>query len=107
MAVKSLGQSHDLLCIVQLKALWVAPGNGDGQAEKPRYDVPQGIGVINRYKAELTNQRRGSGEKPGCILPYRTVARNGGGVPLPVVCALILTIVKTVTFVIYWRKVLQ
>ena len=30
-------------------------------AEKPRYDVPQGVGVNNRYEAELTNQRRGSG----------------------------------------------
>ena len=45
------------------RALWVAAGNGDGRAEKPRYDVPQGVGVKNRYKAELTNQRRGSVSK--------------------------------------------
>ena len=38
-------------------------GNGDGRAEKPRYDVPQGVSVKNLYEAELTNQRRGSGSK--------------------------------------------
>ena len=37
--------------------------NGDGRAEKPRYDVPQGVGVKNRYEAELINQRRGLGSK--------------------------------------------
>ena len=50
-------------CILRQKALWVASGNGDGRAEKPRYDVPQGVGVKNRCEAELTNQRRGSGLK--------------------------------------------
>ena len=40
-----------------------ASGNGDGRAEKPRYDEPLGVGVKNRYEAELTNQRRGSGSK--------------------------------------------
>ena len=40
-----------------------ASGNGGGRAEKPRYDVPQGVGVINQLEAELTNQRRGSGSK--------------------------------------------
>ena len=68
------------------KALWVASGSGDGRAEEPWYDVPQGVGVKNRCEAELTNQRRGSGQKPRCILLYRTVARNGGGIPLSVVC---------------------
>ena len=43
--------------------VWVASENGDGRAEKPRYDVPQGVGVKNRYEAELTNQRRGSGSQ--------------------------------------------
>ena len=38
------------------ESVWVASGNGDGRAEKPRYDVPQGVGVKNRYEAELTNQ---------------------------------------------------
>ena len=41
----------------------VASGNGGGRAEKPRYDVPQGLGAKNRYEAELTNQRRESGSK--------------------------------------------
>ena len=59
-AVKSLGQSRSAWCILRQKALWVASGNGDGRAEKPRYDVPQGVGVKNRYEAELTNPRRGS-----------------------------------------------
>ena len=61
--VKSLGQSRSAWCILRQKALWVASGNCDGRAEKPRYDVPQGVGVKHRYKAELTNQRRGSGSK--------------------------------------------
>ena len=61
--VKILGQSRSAWYILRQKALWVASGNGDGRAEKPRYDVPQGVGVKNRYKAELTNQRRGSGPK--------------------------------------------
>ena len=47
--------------IVRQKAVWVTSENGDGRAEKPRYDVPQGVGVKNRYEAELTNQRRGLG----------------------------------------------
>ena len=63
-AVKSLGQSRSAWCILRQKALWVASGNGDGRPEKPRrYDVPQGVCVKNRYEAELTNQRRGSGLK--------------------------------------------
>ena len=62
-AVKSLGQNRSAWGILQQKALWVASRNGDGRAEKPRYDVPQGVGVNNRYEAELTNQRRGSGSK--------------------------------------------
>ena len=57
------GQSRSAWCILRQKALWVASGNGDGRAEKPRYDIPQGDGVINRYEADLTNQRRGSGSK--------------------------------------------
>ena len=61
-AVKSLGQSRSAWGILQQKALW-ASGNDDGRAEKPRYDVPQGVGVKNRYEAELTNQRRGSRSK--------------------------------------------
>ena len=64
-AVESLGQSRSAWCILRFatETLWVASGNGDGRAEKPRYDVPQGVGVKNRYEAELTNQRRGSGSK--------------------------------------------
>ena len=61
--VKSLGQNRSAWCILLQKALWVASGNGDARAEKPRYDVPQGVGVNNRYEAELTNQRRVSGSK--------------------------------------------
>ena len=45
------------------KAVWVTSESGDGRAEKPRYGVTQGLGVKNRYEAELTNQRRGSGSK--------------------------------------------
>ena len=73
--------------ILRQKALWVVSGNRDGRAEKARYDILQG-GVKDRYEAELTNQRRGSGSKPTCILLYRTVARIGGGIPLSVVCPL-------------------
>ena len=62
-AVKSLGQSRSAWCILRQKALWVASGNGDGRAENPLYDVPQGVGVKNRYEADLTNQHRGSGSK--------------------------------------------
>ena len=62
-AVKSLGQSRSAWYILRQKALWVASGNGDGLAEKSRYDVPQGVGDKNRYDAQLTNQRRGSGSK--------------------------------------------
>ena len=42
---------HGVFCDLRQKALWVASGNGDGRAEKPRYDVPQGVGVKNRYEA--------------------------------------------------------
>ena len=63
-AVKSLGQSRSAWCILRQKALCVESGNGDGRAEKPQYDVPQGVGVKNRSEAELTSQRRGSGSKP-------------------------------------------
>ena len=61
--VKSLGRSRPASYIFRQKAVWVTSENGDGRAEKPRYDVPQGVGVKNRYEAELTNQRRGSGSK--------------------------------------------
>ena len=47
----------------QEKALRITSESGDGGAEKTRYDVPQGVGVKNRYEAELTNPRRGSGSK--------------------------------------------
>ena len=60
-AVKSMGQSRSAWCILRQKALWAASRHGDCRAEKPRYDVPQGVGVKNRYEAELINQRRGSG----------------------------------------------
>ena len=49
--------------ILRQKAVWVTSEIGDGRAEKPRYDVPQGVGVENRYEAELTNQCRRSGSK--------------------------------------------
>ena len=62
-AVKNLGQSRSAWCILPQKVLWVASGHGDGRAEKPRYDVLQGVGVKNRCEAEFTNQRRGSGSK--------------------------------------------
>ena len=64
----------------------VASGNVDGRAEKPPYDVPQGVGVANRYEAVLTNQRSGSGSKLRCILLYRKVARKGSCIPLSVKC---------------------
>ena len=59
--VKSLGQNRSAWYISRQKAVWVTSENGDGRAEKPRYDVPQGVGDKNQYKAELTNQRRGLG----------------------------------------------
>ena len=34
--------------------------SSNGRAEKPRCDVPEGVGFKNRYEAELTNWRRGS-----------------------------------------------
>ena len=46
-AVKSLGQSRSAFCILRQKALWVASGNGVVRAEKPRYDLPHGVGVKN------------------------------------------------------------
>ena len=61
--VKSLGQSRSAWYIFRQKAVWVTSEKGDGRDEKPRYDVPRGVGVKNRYEAELTNQRRGSGSK--------------------------------------------
>ena len=73
-ATKSLGQSRSAWCILRQKALWVASGNGDGRAEKPRYDVPKGFGAKNRYEAELTNQRRRSGSK---ALVYSAVPHGG------------------------------
>ena len=63
-AVKSLGQSRSAWCICDRKRYRSRQEtNGDVRAEKPRYDVPQGLGVKNRCEAELTNQRRGSGSK--------------------------------------------
>ena len=62
--VKSLRKRWSAWRILRQKASWVVSGSGDGRAEKPRYDVPRGLGVKNRYEAELTNQRRGSGSKP-------------------------------------------
>ena len=62
-SVKSLGRSPSAWHIFRQKAVWVTSESGGRRAEKPRYDVPQGIGVQNLYEAELTNQRRGSGSK--------------------------------------------
>ena len=82
--VKSHGQSRSAGYIFRQKVEWVTSESGDGRAEKPRYDVPQGVGVKNRCKAELTNHR---GQRSRCILLYRTaVARNGCGMPFPAVC---------------------
>ena len=61
--VKSLGQSRSAWQIFGQKGVWVTSESGDGRAEKPRYDVPHGVGVKNRYEAELTDQRRGLGSK--------------------------------------------
>ena len=61
--VKRHGQSRFAWYIFRQKAVWVTSESGDDRAEKPRYDVPQRVGVKNRYEAELTNQRRGSGSK--------------------------------------------
>ena len=73
-AVKALGQSRSAGCILRQKELWVASGKCDSRPEKPRYDVPQVVGVKNRYEAELTNQRRGSGSK---IQTYSSVPHGG------------------------------
>ena len=61
--VKSHGQSRSAWYFFRQKAVRVTSESGDGRAEKLRYDVPHGVGVKNRYQAELTNQRRGSGPK--------------------------------------------
>ena len=41
--VKRLRQSRFAWRHLRQKALWVASGNGDGRAEKLRYDVMQGV----------------------------------------------------------------
>ena len=61
--VKTLGQSRSAWYIFRQRAVWVTSEIGDGGTEESRYDVPQGVGAKNRYEAELTNQRRGSGSK--------------------------------------------
>ena len=61
--VKSLGQSRSAWYVFRQKAARVTSESGDGRAEKPGYDVPQGVDVKNRCEAELTDQRRGSGPK--------------------------------------------
>ena len=66
-------KSVRMVCLRQ-KASWVASGNGDGRAEKPRHDVQQRVGVKNPHEAELTNQRRGSGSK---IWVYSAVPHGG------------------------------
>ena len=38
--MKSLGQSRSAWYIFREKAVWITTENGDGRAEKPRYDVP-------------------------------------------------------------------
>ena len=43
--VKSLGQSGPTWHIFCQKAVWVTSESGDGRAENPRDDVPQGVGV--------------------------------------------------------------
>ena len=73
--------------IFRQKAVWVTSEIGGGRAEKSRYDVPPGVGAKNRYEAELTNHVADRGQNSTrCILLYRTVARNGCGIPLSVVC---------------------
>ena len=46
--VKSLGQSRSVWYVFRQKAVWIMPESGNGRAEKPRYDVPQGVGVNDR-----------------------------------------------------------
>ena len=61
--VKSHGPSRSAWYILRQKAVWVTSESGDGRAEKPRYDVSQGVGVKKQCEAELTNQPRASGAK--------------------------------------------
>ena len=61
--VKSLGENRSAWCIFRQKAVWVTSESDGDRADKPRYDVPHGGGVKNRYEAGLTNQRRESGSK--------------------------------------------
>ena len=61
--VKSHGQSRSAWYIFRQKAARVTSESGDGRAKKPRHDVPQRVGVQNRYEAELINQRRGTGPR--------------------------------------------
>ena len=83
--VKSLGQGRSAWGIFRQKAVWVTSESGDGRAEKPRYDVPHGVGVKNRYEQIRVADR---GQQSGCILLYRAVARNGCGIPLSIVHAI-------------------
>ena len=63
MGLEEPGAKSARMVYFATESVMVASGNGDGRAEKPRYDVPQGVGIKNRYEAEFVNQRRGSGSK--------------------------------------------
>ena len=51
--VKSLGRRRSAWYVFRQKAVGVTSESGDGQDEKPRQDVPRGVGVKNWYEAEL------------------------------------------------------
>ena len=87
LGVKSLGHSPFAWYIFRQNAVWVTSENGEGRAEKPRHDVPHGVGVKHQHEAELTDQRHGSGSQSLGV--FCCIARRRGmvcGIPLSVVC---------------------
>ena len=61
--VKSLGQSRSDGMCTDRKRYGSRREAITAELSKSRYDVPQGVGVENRYEAELINRRRGSGSE--------------------------------------------
>ena len=63
-AVKRLGQSRSAWCFLRQEALWVASQETVTAELRIRWTMyRKEFSVVTRDKAELTNQRRGSGSK--------------------------------------------
>ena len=62
--VKSLGRSRFAWYVFRQKVVWVTSENGDGRAEKPRYEVPQGVGdEMNETRRERKKNLEENNEK--------------------------------------------